>query len=143
MIHQTPPDKFSPKFEGVGCFLEHGGKIILLRRQNHKPEGNTWGIPSGKKEKGETAADAMARELNEETGYSAKPGELNYFKKIFVKFPDYDFVYHIFHLQPDALPEVKINPGEHKSFIWTNPASALKMNLIGDLDNCIKLFYNP
>jgi 8-oxo-dGTP pyrophosphatase MutT (NUDIX family) len=141
MIHQTRPKKFNPKFEGVGCFFEYNGKIVLLHRQSHKPEGNTWGIPSGKKKKNETINKAMLRELYEETGYPARFSELSHFKEIFVKFPSYDFIYHIFHLQLGILPKVKINPDEHKAFTWATPDNALKMNLIEDLDNCIKLFY--
>jgi 8-oxo-dGTP pyrophosphatase MutT (NUDIX family) len=101
----------------------------------------THGAYRAARKKGETINETMLRELREETGYSARPKELNYFTKIFVKFPDYDFVYHIFHLQINVLPEVKINPGEHKAFTWASPADALKMDLIEDLDNCIKLFY--
>jgi len=38
-------------------------------------------------------------------------------------------------------PEIKINPEEHKSYIWRKPIDALKENLIEDLDVCIKMFY--
>jgi len=58
-----------------------------------------------------------------------------------VRFPDYDFIYHIFHEVLDELPEVSINPGEHKDFQWVEPAKTLGLPLMMDEDACIKMFF--
>jgi len=47
----------------------------------------------------------------------------------------------MFHKRFDAKPDVKINPNEHKDHIRKTPEQALKLDLIRDLDECIKLFY--
>jgi len=48
MISKHIPENFNPKFEVVSCFVEYEDEILLLRRQDHKPEPNTYGVPAGK-----------------------------------------------------------------------------------------------
>lgn len=140
MIYEEMPGDFDSAFEVVSCFVEHNGKILLLHRQDHKPQGDTWGGPAGKIDEGEDIHEAIRRETEEETGIFLK--DPIYFKKLFVRFPEYDFVYHIFHEMLDELPEVKLCKTEHKDFNWISPRDALGMNLILDEDFCIKLFYD-
>ena len=46
--------------------------VLLVQRRN-EPDAGLWGFPGGHVELGETALDAAARELLEETGVAAKP----------------------------------------------------------------------
>lgn len=48
MLAEIPQKDFKPKFEVVSCFVEHDSKILLLLRQDHKSEPNTYGVPAGK-----------------------------------------------------------------------------------------------
>ncbi|MDF3606884.1 NUDIX hydrolase [Paracoccus sp. DMF-8] len=48
------------------------GQVLLVRRKN-PPDAGLWGFPGGHVEPGETALDAAARELVEETGVTARP----------------------------------------------------------------------
>jgi ADP-ribose pyrophosphatase YjhB (NUDIX family) len=48
MISKNKPENFTPKFEVVSCFVEYKNEILLLLRQDHKPQGNTYGVPAGK-----------------------------------------------------------------------------------------------
>jgi len=139
MIYLSPPPDFNPKFEIVSCFVECCGKILLLHRQDYKPQGNTWGVPAGKVEKGESPEEALKREVFEETGILLK--DQAFFKTVYVRYPEYDFIYHIFHCSLDEKPAVKIRNKEHKDFCWISPKEALKLPLIQDLDACIRLFY--
>lgn len=140
MIYEEMPEDFDSKFEVVSCFVEHNGKILLLHRQDHKPQGDTWAGPAGKLDDDEDIHEAIRRETEEETGISLK--DPTHFKKLYVRFPDYDFIYHIFHEMLDEFPEVKLCEEEHKDFSWISPKDALGMNLILDEDFCIKLFYD-
>ncbi|MBI3413403.1 MAG: NUDIX hydrolase [Candidatus Aenigmarchaeota archaeon] len=79
--------------------------------------------------------------MNEETGLQLKVPQILYFEKVFVKYPSYDFIYHMFHANLENRSEIHLNPAEHKSFIWVTPSGAIKLKLIPDLDTCIKLFY--
>ena len=83
----------------------------------------------------------MVREIQEETGFVLPSSQLSYFGKVFVKYPDYDFVYHIYHTKLNQRQKVAINHKEHKDFKWVSPENTLNMPLIQDLDACIRLFY--
>ena len=141
MIYKERPQNFDSKFDVISCFVEYNGEILLLHRQDYKPEGNTWGVPAGKVDAGEPLLEAMMREIQEETGFVLPSSQLSYFGKVFVKYPKYDFVYHIYHIKLDQRQKVSINHKEHKDFRWISPENALNIPLIQDLDACIKLFY--
>lgn len=141
MISHEKPEDFSAQFEVVGCFCEYNGQILLLHRHDDKSQGNTWGVPAGKREPKESLSNAMLREIKEEIGVKIPKNQLEYNEKIFVRYSEYDFVYHIFHTTFEIQPEIVINKKEHKAFRWITPKNALKMNLIEDLESCIKLFY--
>ncbi len=142
MIFSKRPADFTPRFEIVSCFLECGDKFLLLLRQDSKPQGNTWGVPAGKVDPGEGSDHAMRRELEEETGYKIpEPVPLSLVRTVFVRYPKYDFIYHIYRHILSADPEVHIDASAHKSFRWTTPSEALTLELIPDLDACIKLIF--
>ncbi len=141
MIQRHPPENFKEKFEVVSCFIEHDSKILLLHRQDHKPQGNTWGVPAGKVDEGEDVLRAIIREIGEETGINAEPHQFIYFEKFFVRYPEYDFTYHIFHLPVNEKPSVNINPIEHKDTCWLTPKESLELDLIPDEDFCIQSFF--
>ncbi len=147
MIFRTAPDTFHPKFEVVSCFVEfakaNGAEpdLLFLLRQDHKPQPNTWGVPAGKKETTESKETAMIRELREESGIILTPADLQYVTHVFVKYPDLDFIYHMFRTRLNTRQSVIINPQEHKEHRWMTGTAALQTNLIPDLDDCIKLCY--
>ncbi len=60
---------------GVSVALWHDGKVLLVRRAR-PPHAGLWSFPGGKVEHGETLAVAALRELGEETGLSARIGEV-------------------------------------------------------------------
>ncbi|MBN1502404.1 NUDIX hydrolase [Candidatus Woesearchaeota archaeon] len=141
MIFTQKPSSFNLKAEVAGCFMEHDGKILLLLRHENESHGNTWGLPSGKIEGDETPKDAVIREIEEETNIVVSGKDLKYLGKVYVRYPDGDFIYHIFHSILDKLRDVKLKPEEHTQFKWVTPEEALKMPFIKDLDACIKLVY--
>ncbi len=141
MLYENEPKDFKPSFKSVGCFIEHKSKILLLHRQDSCPQGNTWGLPSGKINSKESPLIAMAREIFEETGLDIPKSKIRHHSKNYIKFPDFDFVYHLFHAQIDSKPEVLLNSREHKNYIWIYPQDTSRLHLIEDLDSCIKLVY--
>ncbi len=142
MIYLERPENFNSIFEVASCFFERDGKFLLLLRQDYKPQGNTWGVPAGKVELNEEPLDAISRELEEETGYKANKDNFTFTKTIYVKYPNYDFIYHIYSFSLKESFEVKIDPKAHKEFKWATPDEALSMDYIQDLDACIKIQYN-
>jgi 8-oxo-dGTP pyrophosphatase MutT (NUDIX family) len=142
MIFTNQPDEFHPVFEVVGSFCEFDKRILLLLRQDSRPQGNTWGIPSGKIDGSESLLAAIQRELYEETNIEVNDKAISYIEKVYVKYPTYDFIYHMFKTEFVKEPVVIINKDEHKAFQWIHPEDAIQLeNQIEDLDACIKLVY--
>lgn len=60
---------------GVGGIALEGGSILLVQRGTPPSEG-LWSVPGGRLEWGETMADAVRREVLEETGLDVVVGEV-------------------------------------------------------------------
>jgi ADP-ribose pyrophosphatase YjhB (NUDIX family) len=52
---------------GVGAVVWRGGQVLLVRR-GRPPKAGQWSLPGGGQHVGETLAEAVAREVREETG---------------------------------------------------------------------------
>jgi 8-oxo-dGTP diphosphatase len=57
---------------GVGGVVIHRGRVLLVRR-GREPLKGRWSIPGGLVELGEELAQAVRRELKEETGLRVEP----------------------------------------------------------------------
>jgi 8-oxo-dGTP diphosphatase len=137
MVLKEKPLNFIPAFQAVGCYCENGDTILLLHRQDHKPQGNTWNIPGGKIDKGETPLEAIIREVQEESGIMLKPSEVQPLNSYYIRYSDCDYLYHTFKAKVDNKAEVLIQPKEAKAFKWVTVKEALKLNLIEDEDYCM------
>lgn len=60
---------------GVGAVVFAGGKVLLVRRAKAPREG-AWSLPGGAQKLGETAQEALVREVREETGLEVRPTRL-------------------------------------------------------------------
>lgn len=60
---------------GVGGVVIENGRALLVRR-GRPPLKGEWSIPGGMLELGETLAEAVQRELEEETGLQVRVGDL-------------------------------------------------------------------
>lgn len=125
----------------AGCFLEFNGKFLILLRHAHKPDGDTWGLPGGKVESGETDEQAIMRELVEETGYQASPAELEHLGDFqFISIRGEPFTYATFRVRPKQTPTIRLEASSHGMFEWVTPEECLaKDNLISDFDTLIQL----
>jgi ADP-ribose pyrophosphatase YjhB (NUDIX family) len=75
----------------VGAVVIHDGRLLLVRRGRGAGQG-LWSIPGGRVEGGEPMADAVAREVLEETGLAVDPGQwVGFVERIGA---DYHFVIH-------------------------------------------------
>lgn len=59
------------------ALVERDGRVLVVRNRRHGPWGDEfWGLPGGRREPGETLAEAAAREVREETGATVEIGRL-------------------------------------------------------------------
>jgi len=60
----------------VGAIVRDGAGRLLLIKRGHDPEAGAWSLPGGRIEPGESDAQALVREMREETGLLVRPGPL-------------------------------------------------------------------
>ena len=109
----------------VGCFLEYNGKFVLVHRLPHKPDGDTWGLPGGKVDAGETDLAAIQRELFEETGYAATKNEVELLNVHDFISPRGDVFTYVSHLVKLTQPhEVVLEDSAHSEYEWMSVEEA-------------------
>ncbi|HWF41291.1 MAG TPA: NUDIX domain-containing protein [Acidothermaceae bacterium] len=64
-----------PEIAAVGAIAVRDGALLLIRR-GHAPSRGRWSLPGGRVEPGETAREALVREMAEETGLVVEVGDL-------------------------------------------------------------------
>ncbi|HEY2239276.1 MAG TPA: NUDIX domain-containing protein [Streptosporangiaceae bacterium] len=60
----------------MGGIIRDGAGRLLLIQRGHDPEAGRWSLPGGRIEPGESDAQALVREMREETGLTVEPGPL-------------------------------------------------------------------
>lgn len=63
----------------AAALFDTNNAILIQQRPQHKPLAGLWEFPGGKVEKGESCAEALARELAEELSIKVEPGYLHEF----------------------------------------------------------------
>jgi ADP-ribose pyrophosphatase YjhB (NUDIX family) len=103
----------TPSFTvGAVCAIEHHGSLLMLR-QPHRPG---WTLPGGLLERGETAAEAVVREVFEETHLRVEVGV-----PLTVKVnPRVRRVDVVFHIAVDSRPDARAG-GEATDARWLRP----------------------
>lgn len=138
-VFRNKPVDFSPSVEVAACYIECSGKYLLLKRSIGRPQQNTWGLPAGKLEEGESPLEAVFREVFEEVGVELCEKELDDVGKIFVRYSHQDFVYHMFHQVFSHFPEISLSD-EHQDYSWVSFEEALSKPLISGGEEAIHHF---
>ena len=69
------PGENSPPTLAVGAIVVHNDSLLMVLR-GREPNKGLWTVPGGRVEAGEYLADALKREVREETGIEIEVGEL-------------------------------------------------------------------
>ena len=114
----------------AAVILRGDGRFLLAQRPAGKVYAGYWEFPGGKVEHGESAADALARELHEELGIEVLKEDLEPF---WFLSHDYhkEFGFHM--MMPVYLCRVwKGEPKalEHDSILWEYPRDMHQLDMI-------------
>lgn len=140
LMSLTPPENFNPTVEGAGCYCEHEDKILMVRRHPQKFQGDTWGIPGGKLDPGETARQAVIRECWEEVGLEVDDRALIHLETVYMRFHSHDAIFHMFYHRFFDVPVITLSLSEHTEARWVTIPESLELNLIAGGRESIDLY---
>lgn len=117
-----------------GLIRNSNGELLLLKVNKERLDGRNiyWDIPGGRIHRGETAAEALQREIKEETGLNQILG-IKPFSMVLsnIRIPlhgsadDVGLIPRVFICQAACLDSIKLSE-ENVAFNWFAPSNAAK-----------------
>lgn len=109
----------------VAALIWQGDRFMICQRPAHKARGLLWEFVGGKTEPGETLAQALIRECQEELNITVAVGDL--FTQVVHEYPDIHIRLSLFHCTiAVGIPQLL----EHADLRWIHPSQ------IPDFDFC-------
>lgn len=106
-----------PPHLAVRAFIQDNeGKILILKRAVNDAYGDLWCLPGGKVDYGQTAEEAIVREIQEETALECTSA-LFQFTMDWIPFEPDDKHYHTLFFKCQVRGDLSIN-GESSDFEW-------------------------
>lgn len=122
----------------VVAVIERDRKILLVKR-NTEPFNRYWALPGGHIDFGETAEEAVMREVKEETGLTFRPKFLGYRDEIY---PDINWYGEVLIFYGEAEGEENIDGKEITDIKWFALDEALNMKLAFEHEKTLELYKN-
>ena len=141
-IYNKQPRHFNPCMTVVGCYCRHDDRLLLLKRSPTSVSGETWCLPGGKREDGESRLEGARRELYEECGIELLPKQLFYLGTLYMDRIHYQYDFSIYHCSFTVKPSLYLNLREHTEGRWWTHQEAFVAPLIAGgkkvLDYCLQ-----
>ena len=100
----------------IGAIVIHDRALLMVQRANDPGKG-LWSLPGGRVEQGEYLADALRREVREETGLEVEIGELAGILEV----PGNDLHYVILDFHATVDSSIEPTPGTDASDVGWVP----------------------
>lgn len=110
-------DKALPLHVAAGVIDGSDGRILIARRAKHSHQGELWEFPGGKLEAGESAIQALCRELREEVGIEVQ--RASPLIKINYRYPDRHVLLDVWRVDKFAGTAFG---REGQATLWVEPA---------------------
>ena len=126
------PESYAAGIEVSVVFFHHRGKYLFLKRSEQESRPNTWCVPGGSFEPGETAEQAAVREVYEETSYAIEQKEVEFVQTFYIRTDlrkKTGFFLHMFYIDLNETFIPKLNQ-EHTAFQWLSWEEGEKLPLI-------------
>lgn len=106
----------------AGAVIVDNGRVLCTQRGPGSLEGR-WEFPGGKLEPGESAEDALVREIREELGCTVRVGA-----RVVSTEHEYNFAVIVLTTFYCSLVDGEPRLSEHTDFIWLPPAELASLN---------------
>lgn len=111
----------------VAAVVERNGRVLLLRRRHGDFMGGIYELPSGVVEDGETLAQALRREVEEETGLQVGEildylGCFNYLSGSGARTRQFNFLVTV-----AGFPRIRLT--EHDAFVWARRSDLERLGI--------------
>jgi len=141
-IFLKAPEDFMPTMHVASCYITCLGRLLLLKSAPHKPFGGSFSAPGGKMEPLETPLSTVIRETYEETGLMLDPAQIKHRATFYVRYPNLDFIYHVFVLRLSDLPaQIILSSREHVSYLWASAKEVASLPLMPAAYECFQSVY--
>lgn len=120
----------------VACIVFKNGKILVAHRIPKGDMGNRWEFPGGKVDEGETEQIAVVREMREEFGVKAVPGEKIASCSFFHKEKECFLNAYLVQLEHDGIEKPYVLT-EHTEYKWVFPEEIKNLAFV---DSDLKIY---
>ncbi len=140
MVVIEPNAKF---FVGVKAFIEHEGKLLILRQSDHYEDVGKWQLPGGRIGLGEETEElktVLLREVQEECGegFSIAVGE---FFHVFRRLPrNGTWTILIAFKCTYRSGEIRLN-GEHTEYAWITREEMRKYEFVEGFQEALQIYF--